>query len=385
MDRDLCEKFSKNQGKNPLTGRVIKIGGPTHARLVRFCAKHLRLPSGSVTRPKAPSPNRNSRNGDCEKFARDPTRNPRTGRSIKPNGPTHASLVRKCAGKGVAAPLISRPVPSKSPIPDVVLARILPCRKIGLRQMSGTCWFNSSLNGFILGTRSGKIFESLSRHDKTPLPTRFVGAGLFSCPRVITKSHVLSYVRRVVNDRFDRTPGGKYLKNHAANLAIRLGHTPERLAKGGGDPVRAMKSILAAVFESHTYKICASPFDVQKISDPRVIIATVASRPGLHYSFGLPLPVKEGDFVLDHVVMNVVYTRPDGSTMAHAVVGIACGRSMYIYDSNQMDLLKFDWLRSITINKGVELWNLLSRTGHYAGTFSHAVLPYACYIRKTVR
>lgn len=391
MDKTLCDEFAKDRGRNPLTGRRIQPGGPTHTKLLRFCAQHTSLSSGGRVpiRTKSPSPNLKPKSGgttsECEKFLREPTRNPRTNRPIKIGGAVHASLVRKCAGKGVVAPLI-RPAPPKPPRPStsVVQTRNISCQKIGLRQMSGSCWFNSSLNGFILGGRSRKIFEALARADRSPRQTRLSIFGLFSCPRVPTKSHVFSYVRKVLDDRLERTPGGKYQKNHAASLAVRLGHTPARLVKGGGDPARAMRSILSTVFDTSAYKICSSAAEVQTISDPKVLIAAVASKPGMHYAFGLPLPLDAGNFSLDHVVMNVNFVKPDGSPMGHAVVGFRCGGNMYVYDSNRMKLMKFDWAKVNARGDGRALWNLLSRGGQYVGRYASAVVPYACYVRRVI-
>ena len=383
MDKTLCDEFAKDRGRNPLTGRTIQPGGPTHTKLLRFCAQFARdLPA--VPSPKrAPVPKPKSNNSsDCAKFLRDPTRNPKTNRPIKAGAAVHAALVRRCGG--VAPPLRSHPIApqkqKKSPRRAATGAqtRDATCQKLGLRQLSGSCWFNSSLNGFVLGGRSRKIVETLARADRTP--GRFA---IFSCPRVVTKSYVFSYVRRVLDDRFERTPGGRYPKNHAANLAVRLGHTPARLASGsGGDPVRAVKSILKAVFEPQTYRIFETPGEVAKIADPLVFFAAVAARPGMHYPFGVPLPLTAGAFSIDHVVMNVNFTKSDGTLSGHAVVGFFCGGKAYVYDSNRMELMKFDWFKANARRDGKALWNLLSRGGFYAGTFANAVIPYALYVRK---
>ena len=383
MDRTLCDEFARDRGRNPFTGRRIQPGGPTHTKLLRFCAQFAR------DRPAVPSPKRepvakpkSNNSSDCAKFLRDPTRNPKTNRPIKAGAAVHAALVRRCGG--VAPPLRSHPVAppkqKKSPRRTAPGAqtRDMTCQKLGLRQLSGSCWFNSSLNGFVLGGRSRKILETLARADRTP--GRF--AGLLSCPRVVTRSHVFSYVRRVLDDRFERTPGGKYPKNHAANLATRLGHTPTRLALGtGGDPVRAMKSILKAVFEPSTYRVVESPDEVAGIADQRVLFAALCARPGMHYPFGVPIPLATGAFALDHVVMNVNFTK-SGSLSGHAVVGFFCGGKAYVYDSNRMELMKFDWKRANERRDGKALWNLLSRGGFYTGTFSNAVIPYALYVRR---
>ena len=385
MDKTLCDEFAKDRGRNPLTGRTIQPGGPTHTKLLRFCAqfaRHRPPSGGSGKRAPAPKP-RSNNSSDCAKFLRDPTRNPKTNRPIKAGAAVHAALVRRCGG--VAPPLRSHPIappkPKKSPrrAAPGAQTRGMTCQKLGLRQLSGSCWFNSSLNGFVLGGRSRKILEKLARADRTP--GRF--AGLLSCPRVVTRSHVFSYVRRVLDDRFERTPGGKYPKNHAANLAVRLGHTPARLALGtGGDPVKAVKSILKAVFEPSAYRIVETPGEVAGVTDQRVLFAALAARPGMHYPFGVPIPLAAGAFSLDHVVMNVNFTKSDGSLSGHAVVGFFCGRNAYVYDSNRMELLKFDWFKANARRDGKALWNLLSRGGFYAGTFANAVVPYALYVRK---
>ncbi|ANZ57114.1 serine/threonine protein kinase [Cod iridovirus] len=125
-----CPEFARDPTRNPRTGRTIKRGGPVFRALERECADY----GGASPRRVSPArafPNRRAsparrqspaEASPCPEFARDPTRNPRTGRTIKRGGPTYRALEAECADYRRLSPIRS-PSPFRSP------ARKSPARK----------------------------------------------------------------------------------------------------------------------------------------------------------------------------------------------------------------------------------------------------------------
>ncbi|QKG82792.1 hypothetical protein [Tiger frog virus] len=108
MATNYCDEFERNPTRNPRTGRTIKRGGPVFRALERECSDGAArvFPAAAVrgaAAARAVSP-RVAVASPCPEFARDPTRNPRTGRPIKRGGPVFRALERECADYGGASP-----------------------------------------------------------------------------------------------------------------------------------------------------------------------------------------------------------------------------------------------------------------------------------------
>ncbi|AZY88576.1 hypothetical protein [Lumpfish ranavirus] len=108
MATNYCDEFERNPTRNPRTGRTIKRGGPVFRALERECSDDVArvFPAAAVrgaAAARAASP-RVAAASPCPEFARDPTRNPRTGRTIKRGGPVFRALERECADYGGASP-----------------------------------------------------------------------------------------------------------------------------------------------------------------------------------------------------------------------------------------------------------------------------------------
>lgn len=107
-----CERWKRDPLINPETGKTIKLGGPTFSRLEKECASRkisksktksprLKTPSPSPRKPRHVSPRKSLRRSrslekDCEKWFKEPTINPITGRRIKENGPTFKAWEKDC-------------------------------------------------------------------------------------------------------------------------------------------------------------------------------------------------------------------------------------------------------------------------------------------------
>jgi hypothetical protein len=101
MNKELCKKFKENSSRNPKTNRKIKINGPTYKKLNKQCEKILK---GEVV-----VEDRRDTNYYCDKWKKNPGINPKTNRKIKIKGPTYKKLKKECDRIVIESPIVSRP------------------------------------------------------------------------------------------------------------------------------------------------------------------------------------------------------------------------------------------------------------------------------------
>ena len=74
-----CEKWLKDPSKNPTTNRAIKVGGPVYKKLEKECGSPPPSSSFKKTGPSQPSPKVGPKKSEpCEKWLKDPSKNPTT-------------------------------------------------------------------------------------------------------------------------------------------------------------------------------------------------------------------------------------------------------------------------------------------------------------------
>jgi hypothetical protein len=374
MDRKLCEAFAKNPRVNPLTGRRIDTGGPTYRRIAALCAKYR---SGGV--PPAPRPrNAGVAPSDCEKFEKDGTRNPVTGRAISKGGAVYAKLEKACGER--VSPRGANAV-QKKPARKIAGPPKQTCLGVGLRQLSGTCWFNAGINLLVLGGRAGAFFGDLSASARDPASVQFARGG--ACPRKLTKDLVLGYMRRVFHGDFSATPGGRYARNHAARMLGKLGHI-EGVGEHGGNPVHGLKKILEVTLPKSSYALLYKVGDL-RTAPPSARFAAILPNSDSYFSWGYAPPSMVWDFHLDSVVIAFLYkSTVRGETMGHAIVGFFCGRKPYVFDANRHEVIRIDWHGAMTSKpKLSKLWKAINAKPdggyRYGGLFMKVQYPLYFY------
>ena len=374
MDRKLCEDFERNPGVNPLTGRKIDAGGPTYRRIAALCAKRR---SGGA--PPVPAPRRANAGiapSDCEKFAKDPRFNPVTGRAITKGGAVYEKLRKACAERRSPNAVRKIPSPKKAAPPKQT------CLAVGLRQLSGTCWFNAGLNLLVLGGRAGPFFRDLSASARVPASAKFADRG--ACPRTLTKDLVLGYMRRVFHGDFSATPGGRYTKNHAARMLGKLGHI-DGVDATGGKPLHGLMKILGVTVPKSAYTLVTGAMGVYETTDPAVKFAVSAPPGDNYYTWGNAPRKKLGKFSLDSVAIAIMFVDAEGVMRGHAIVGFFCGGFPYVFDSNRSTVLQIDWYEAMTDagarDKMFAMLNKKSSGEARYGTFSKMAFPFYFYVR----
>lgn len=108
----MCDEFRRKQSVNPFTGRKIKIGGPTHKKLVAKCGNCKSWKSEPLVIEgevidfagdeyvdmvnQCGEPAIGWFIDDCDEWDAEPDRNPQTGKIIKVDGPTYRAIEKKC-------------------------------------------------------------------------------------------------------------------------------------------------------------------------------------------------------------------------------------------------------------------------------------------------
>ena len=347
----VCDDFKKDQSVNPRTGRKIKLGGPAHVKLARECGK-------TSTTPKAPKANASN----CDKWKTDPEYNPETGRKISKTGTVFKKLQQRCADatsrRPLATPTPSASTPSASRPPK-------KCLGAGIGQRSGTCWFNSALNGLALSDKTSGLLLDMARKAsrRAVIPA--------ACPLKPTKKYVLQYVRDLydgVNMTFWGN-GGLNRSVEVMKTAYTPGRLPENTRSGreGYHPVDAIETLLKRCFGKDGYRHLR-PLTTNKLIEqdvarnrpflliePRLI---VRAQRGWNKLSEVPLTLGKHPTFGEHTLSHAVYvvTREDdgGEHNKHAVAAYTCGGKKFVYDANQRNALEIDWSKSENEKKLLE-------------------------------
>jgi hypothetical protein len=251
----------------------------------------------------------------------------------------------------------------------------------GLGQTVSTCWFNASLNGFILAEATAKmIFDQIKLLSSTEIAALAKDFPTDSCPVTLSRKYVFHYFLKIHSD----TPITGMKGNAALGLMDKM-FTPKALttprARGeqGAQPSEAAKRILAKVFtpgETGTLHnwVTVCPNDFSKY--------TMVYREGFYYQRRQwltpdihPLVIKTEDgktkFNLSHIVYIVSWPK-EGRIGYHALVGYVCGGKKYLYDSNERRHLEIDW--SNPKNRGQIL--------AYSVATDFVYVSYTLYVRE---
>jgi hypothetical protein len=92
--KEICDAFTQNKKKNPMTNANIKENGPTYRKLEKLCNENIPFNKKSL---KKKSPKKIIQEDEvCHLFKENTNKNPKTGRNIKENGPTFNKLIKMC-------------------------------------------------------------------------------------------------------------------------------------------------------------------------------------------------------------------------------------------------------------------------------------------------
>jgi len=246
----------------------------------------------------------------------------------------------------------------------------------GLGQTLSTCWFNSTLNGFILAEATAKmIFDKINLLNSSEITALEKDFPTDSCPIILSRKYVFHY--------FLKIHSGTPITGIKGNISVGLMNkmfTPKALpkerarGKRGGHPSEAAKRILAKVFTPgetgflRKWEVMC-PNDFSKY--------TMVYREGYHAfkkwnppdTHPLVIKTKNGKtkFNLSHIVYGIQYR-----VGYHATVAYVCGSKKYLYDSAKRHNLEIDWSNPENRDK------ILA----YSGAKDFTFVSYTLYVKE---
>jgi hypothetical protein len=247
---------------------------------------------------------------------------------------------------------------------------------VGLGQTLSTCWFNSTLNGFILAEATAKmIFDKINLLNSSEITALEKDFPTDSCPIILSRKYVFHY--------FLKIHSGTPITGIKGNISVGLMNkmfTPKALpkerarGKRGGHPSEAAKRILAKVFTPgetgflRKWEV-ACPNDFSKY--------TMVYREGYHAfkkwktpdTHPLVIKTENGKtkFNLSHIVYGIQYR-----VGYHATVAYVCGSKKYLYDSAKRQNLEIDWSNPENRDK------ILA----YSGAKDFTFVSYTLYVKE---
>jgi len=249
-------------------------------------------------------------------------------------------------------------------------------------QQSGTCWFNSSLNGFVLADGTGKlIYDQIQKLSPTEIASLAKSFPEDSCPITLSKKYIYHYFLKIHNR--ERIDGGS--GNNAVDLIGKI-YTPGKLATTkGGYPKIAAEQILNRLFSNS---------EVGKLSKWETVCPNDFSKCTLIYRDGHwkenttpsthPMVIKTIDgktrFKLSHMVIASFY---------HVITAYVCGDKKYIYNSNFAP----ENLPGVDLGPGTRLYTGRMEVDwsnkknekkiiHYLGATEIRYISYTLYVRE---
>jgi hypothetical protein len=276
------------------------------------------------------------------------------------------------------SPIKTMPVPIPYVPKPYILSRIkLDCSTpAGLSQTVNTCWFNASLNGFILAEATARmIFDQIKLSSSSEIAALERDFPTDSCPITLSRKYVFHYFLKIHSG----TPITGIKGNISVDLINKM-FTPKALstpsARGdvGAQPSEAAKRILTKVFTPGETGMSLTWLTTVRSEFSKYTMVyregSYARKkwapPDMH-----PLVIKTVDgktkFNLSHMVY--VIKRMIGY---HAAVAYVCGGKKYLYDSNKRQNLEIDW--SNPENRKEIL--------RYSGAVDFEYVSYTLYVRE---
>ena len=270
--------------------------------------------------------------------------------------------------------------PARPVAPSIVPRVSADCgTEAGLRQVSHTCWFNATLNGFVLGEATAKmLFDKIKLLSSSEIVALAKDFPKDSCPITLSRKYVFHYFMKIHSDY----PVIGKKGDISVNLMNKM-FTPKALAspiakgRAGGYPIDAARQIIGKVFnidEAGLMRkwetVCPNHFrNYTMIYSDGPVPDKIT--PDMH-----PLVIKTEDgktkFKLSHIVYIVSWPKEGGRIGYHAVVGYVCGGKEYVYDSNNPRRLKIEWSKPKNRQKVLA----------YSVATDFAYVSYCLYVRE---
>lgn len=224
---------------------------------------------------------------------------------------------------------------------------LAPCSKRGFKQVTGTCWFTSTINTLVLGQQSSKhllhLYNALSDDDRERItePTEL------ACPTKPKRDYILGYFHRFYTSQsFD----------HAESLIPKMFKEKSIQKQGGKFPVQALESMLKECFPANDVLLIKNAEHIKAPSKPCKFCVFYNTADSLMDPTEIPRKLR-GDLVLDSCCIYMAYK--DIKEEPHVICGFRCGNKDYVYDSNMDEPMQINWTqRSVSLKSMLDKYNI---------------------------
>ena len=420
--QEICDKWKTNPLINPRTLRKIKENGSVYKKLQIECDQFNKPNNNHNNKNNNNHNNKNNNNNKPENYLdqwkQNPLINPRTLRPIKINGTVYKRLqaefdlyqinkkekeekeekerIEKKEKKEKTEKkerTENKEKTEKKERKERTKKRKIDCSSKGLEQRSGTCWFNTALNGLILGEHSSYMLQEMLARVVPTLSAQkqdFLSSDTFqesdTCPIKLNKIFVYKYLLYFFC--YSNSNGIERLDNgldHARQIMklTKINHRP-LIIKTGWFASKAIPQLLGFFYNTNEISIiCHSKLQKTmfvKSVDTATKYVIIVNSVKLHkFSFNVPFVEKEItinglEYVLDHAA---IFLHQNKISENHLIVSYTCNGDEYIYDSNNYESEKVIWT-SDNMNQNIK--DLYKNTEY---NIKKAEFDYICYVRKS--
>lgn len=316
--------------------------------------------------------------------------NPKTNRCVLKTGAIGKKLLnttKECPSDKILNPQSNRCI-SKTSAKGKTLAI---CTIPGLNQLSGTCWYNSIFNIFIMSTRTNeymmKKYKKLSKSDKTLITNMEINPT--KCSRTYLKYHYFyKYFLKYSELKHDlKYIDIRRLRNKVDEpkemidlMSIRK--TPDwNKTSPGYLPHIAIKKLAPILYEPMEFILVDIERDIRESRFPEVITDKstkfICFYPELLYIKGLErkYDIKSQGFQLESASIGIACTNDDGQLKGHSIAGFTCNNKRYIFDSNYPSVIEFDWADEVALK------NYASKAFSFCETLVQITYSIVIYIK----
>lgn len=261
---------------------------------------------------------------------------------------------------------------SSSSFKNVVQGPSSICMRRGLRQIAGTCFFNSVINSLMLGENSSlhfkKLYADLTEEEKKMIDD----IDLQTCPLNIKKYYILKYMVKFFNEV---EPDISYNKRDHGKLLLERVHSLKSV-KGNAFKIKnidSLKKVLSSCFDESEYSIYNFMTQLANMKPKETDKYCIYNNELSELTVINKVPQAFGKHKLDNCC--IILTFKSGAN-PHIICGFKCSGNYYIYDANMDSSLKLDWSSGNlkTLLNGYIIKN-------YQDELISASYSYLCYVK----
>ena len=303
------------------------------------------------------------------------------------------STIKTCKKDEILNPITNRCVKKNGKIGQKILSN-MQCIPMGIKQNTGTCWFNSALNGLLLSEHGSLVLKQVLMSELrllSPEDAQYVYNSLSdddTCPLHLNRLYIFRYFVRL----FCLQPMS-YDKNHAIDIMRKMNINEKPLwVVEGGYPQSAIQQILSFLFKRQLRMLHYAPLKTinnnintrGSVVDTTFIVFKNSTLENPLYKGGFSLDivhktilVNNVEFVLDHASI-IVGLKTFGQ---HSIAGYSCNGKYMIYDANIYWKIDQDWtIGNVNVKNDKSFIDYV--TNVYNTSIQSVEYGYICYVRK---